>query len=59
MKLRINRTVVYHRKSETWSLEPDLAKKEQERKDEKKSEKIIVASNKEGGAEKIHYGKNW
>ena len=56
---KINRYVAFHGKSKHDPIEPDLAKKEQERKDEKKSEKIIVASNKEGGAEKIHYGKNW
>ena len=39
--------------------EPDLAKKNKKEKTRKKSEKIIVASNKEVGTEKIHYGKNW
>ena len=39
---------MYHRKSKHDPTEPDLAKKEQERKDEKKSEKIIVASKRRG-----------
>ena len=48
MKLRINRTVVYHRKSKHDPTEPDLAKKNKKEKTKKKSEKIIVASKRRG-----------